>query len=206
MRIQNGWSGQVSRILFVFRRAVICLGQRLPAASSTLPATDSEAGRLRRRPGLRRGFRPRFAAYAGLLAVGFTVPGPSPAPRCALTAPFHPCLCVDSHGAEAIGGLLSVALSLGSRRVGVTAHRALSSSDFPPDGTFWIRPGDRHRPLQPNSLPTRKYRCKQRSDRRVHDRIGGGGFQSTGRQAKVAWCPILRNAKGGGPAALRNVS
>ena len=33
-----------------------------------------------------------------------------------------------------------------------------------------------------------------------------GGFQSTGREAKVAWCPILRNAKGGGPPALRNVS
>jgi len=30
------------------------------------------------------------------------------------------------------GGLFSVALSLGSRRVGVTNHRALSGSDFPP--------------------------------------------------------------------------
>jgi len=32
-----------------------------------------------------------MAAYAGLLAVGFAVPPPSPAARCALTAPFHPC-------------------------------------------------------------------------------------------------------------------
>ncbi len=31
-----------------------------------------------------------------------------------------------------VGGVFSVALSLGSRRVGVTNHRALSSSDFPP--------------------------------------------------------------------------
>ncbi len=34
--------------------------------------------------------------------------------------------------AEAIGGLFSVALSVGSRRPGVTRHPALRSSDFPP--------------------------------------------------------------------------
>jgi hypothetical protein len=34
--------------------------------------------------------------------------------------------------AEAIGGLLSAALSIGSRRPGVTRHPALWSSDFPP--------------------------------------------------------------------------
>jgi hypothetical protein len=33
---------------------------------------------------------PPLAAYLGLLAVGFTLPRPSPAARCALTAPFHP--------------------------------------------------------------------------------------------------------------------
>ncbi len=33
---------------------------------------------------------PPLAAYLGLLAVGFTMPQPSPAARCALTAPFHP--------------------------------------------------------------------------------------------------------------------
>jgi len=33
---------------------------------------------------------PPLAAYLGLLAVGFTLPRPSPAERCALTAPFHP--------------------------------------------------------------------------------------------------------------------
>ena len=53
--------------------------------------------------------------------------------RCALTAPFHPCLCPPSRGRrKAIGGLFSVALSLGFRPVGVTHHRALRSSDFPP--------------------------------------------------------------------------
>src|SRR5438552_11177258 len=48
---------------------------------------------------------------------------------CALTAPFHPCpLHVVRRPA---GGLLSVALSVGSRLLGVTQHLALWSSDFP---------------------------------------------------------------------------
>ena len=51
-----------------------------------------------------------------------------PRVRCALTAPFHPYLC---RIAAAIGGLLSAALSVDSRRPGVTWHRALWSPDFP---------------------------------------------------------------------------
>src|SRR5690606_10211799 len=43
-----------------------------------------------------------------LLRVGFAMRTLLPAPRCALTAPFHPCLCPVG----AIGGILSVALSL----------------------------------------------------------------------------------------------
>jgi len=53
------------------------------------------------------------------------------APRCALTAPFHPCLILRR---EAIGGLFSVALSRSSRTVGVAHHRVLWSPDFPPRG------------------------------------------------------------------------
>ncbi len=51
------------------------------------------------------------------------------------------------------GGFFSVALSLGSRRVGVTNHRALPSSDFPPERRHkrinrqWRPSGDRLRPL-----------------------------------------------------------
>src|SRR5690606_580395 len=41
--------------------------------------------------------------------VGFAMPRLSPDERCALTAPFHPCLIPLS---RAIGGLLSAALSL----------------------------------------------------------------------------------------------
>ncbi len=57
-----------------------------------------------------------------------------PATRCALTAPFHPCLrgIPCAHGTFHIGGMFSVALSIGSRRPGVTRHPALWSPDFPP--------------------------------------------------------------------------
>ncbi len=34
---------------------------------------------------------PRCRPYSVLLPVGFTMPVPLPEPRCALTAPFHPC-------------------------------------------------------------------------------------------------------------------
>src|SRR5699024_2147289 len=62
-----------------------------------------------------------------LLPVGFTVPVSSPRPRWSLTPPFHPYRPARGRG----GGLLSVALSRGSLRVGVTHHRAGWSPDFP---------------------------------------------------------------------------
>ena len=46
-----------------------------------------------------------------------------PPARCALTAPFHPY--------QFPGGILSVALSVGSRPPGITWHPALWSPDFP---------------------------------------------------------------------------
>ena len=54
--------------------------------------------------------------YSVLLPVGFTVPALSPWPRWALTPPFHPYLPME-------GGLLSVALSLGSPPPDVIRHR-----------------------------------------------------------------------------------
>lgn len=53
------------------------------------------------------------APYLVLLQAGFTMPGLLPAPRWALTPPFHP------YQPQAAGGLLSVALSLGSRRADI---------------------------------------------------------------------------------------
>ena len=85
-RIWVGGARQpVSRVLCQprQRRAMaIPLGRPLPDASRDLP------GRLARKPAFppQRERRP----YLVLLPVGFTVPSPLPAPRCALTAPFHP--------------------------------------------------------------------------------------------------------------------
>ena len=65
---------------------IIYLGRRSPDGSCTLPAAFVFDALLRR---THRG-GPPLAAYLGLLAVGFTLPRPSPAARCALTTPFHP--------------------------------------------------------------------------------------------------------------------
>jgi len=54
-----------------------------------------------------------------LLPVGFAVPDLSPDPRWALTPPFHP----YPFGLRRSGGLLSVALSLGSPPPDVIRHR-----------------------------------------------------------------------------------
>ncbi len=64
--------------------------------------------------------------YWLLHQVGFAVPRLSPDARCALTAPFHPSLPVKT------GGLFSVALSCGLRRLAVNQHPALRCPDFPP--------------------------------------------------------------------------
>ncbi len=70
----------------------------------------------------------RMLPYLALLQAGFAVPSPLPSTRCALTAPFHPC----RRACARLGGLLSVALSVGSRPPGVTWRRTLWSPDFPP--------------------------------------------------------------------------
>src|SRR5206468_482296 len=60
-------------------------------------------------------------SYLVLLPVGFSLPPPLPAARCALAAPFHPCR--PPGVPRRVGGVLSVALSLGSPPPGVTRHR-----------------------------------------------------------------------------------
>ena len=96
-------------------------------------------------PGLGRDRLP-LVPYLALLRMGFAVRPLLPAARCALTAPFHPCLYSPVGGT--IGGLLSAALSVASRRPGVTRHPALRSSDFPPAGKPM---GSRRRSLSPSS-------------------------------------------------------
>ncbi len=101
-----------------FLAVTIPLGEPLLTRSSNLPAGST--GRLN-------------ACCLVLLRMGFTEPPGCPERWCALTAPFHPYLIrrAFAHPA-AIGGLLSVALSVASRRLAVSQHPALWSPDFPP--------------------------------------------------------------------------
>ena len=69
-------------------------------------------------------------AYLVLLHVGFSVPAVFPRLRWALTPPFHPYLWLRL-SPQPIGGLLSVPLSVGLRRLAVSQHVALWSPDFP---------------------------------------------------------------------------
>src|SRR5690606_35461188 len=121
-------SRPISRVL---SWTVIPLGASSPIRSSNLPGPDAGSA-IRSLFGL----APGGVCHAGLL----------PDSRCALTAPFHPCHALPK---EPFGGLLSVALSVGSRRPGVTWHRALWSPDFPrhrdgllrcDDATVWPTP------------------------------------------------------------------
>jgi hypothetical protein len=113
----------------------IPLGRPLPDASRDLP------GRLARKPAFppQRERRP----YLVLLPVGFTVPSPSPAPRCALAAPFHRDPQVETRA----GRLLSVALSLGSPPPGITRHRVSMEPGLSSPGKL---PGAAIRPPGPS--------------------------------------------------------
>ena len=114
------------------RMTTIHLGRPLPGASRDQP------GR-RGRKGPWHGLRLPCRHYSVLLPVGFTVPPPLPEARCALTAPFHP----YPPGRSRAGGLLSVALSLGSPPPGITRHR------------ISVEPGlSSHRGLHPDRRPS----------------------------------------------------
>ena len=112
----SGWfekktSRPVSRVL---SWTVIPLGLTSPSGSSNLPG--SSAGHAN-------------APLFGLAPSGVChATRRCPRARCALTAPFHP---YHARLATPFGGLFSVALSVGSRRPGVTWHSALWSPDFP---------------------------------------------------------------------------
>ena len=77
----------------------------------------------------RRSPRKEISLYLALLRVGFSSIPIRTGTWCALTAPFHPCLCPAL--SRTIGDLVSVALSVASRRLGVTQHPAQRSPDFP---------------------------------------------------------------------------
>jgi hypothetical protein len=132
-------SRPISRVL---SWATIHLGHTSPCASSDLPG--SPCGQQERARKLAR-FPIWSCSRWGLPCRRMLPPA-----RCALTAPFHPYLqaaCRERHTAH-IGGLLSVALSVGSRPPGVTWHLALWSPDFP---------RRRETPRLPGRLPARLY-------------------------------------------------
>jgi hypothetical protein len=110
MNFKKFASRPVSRVLYGSGLDAPCvtaipLGRPLPDASSNQPERPSPETGLKR-------LRASYRSYSVLLPAGFAMPLTLPPARCALTAPFHPyrlrLLRVSA------GGLLSVALSLGS--------------------------------------------------------------------------------------------
>ena len=126
-----------------------------------------------------------------LLRVGFTMRALLPAPRCALTAPFHPCRRPDPRGLGRLGGLLSVALSLGSPPPGVTRHPALWSSDFPLPGRLARAATTRPAPAGPRPPRVRSSGASVKSG--VPRQARGVRRQASG---------VRREASGGGGVAL----
>ena len=115
------------------RATTIPLGRSLPSASRDRPGRQLENQLACRERSPQHTRRP----YLVLLRVGFTLPISLPRSRGALTAPFHPC----PPPRRGVGGLFSVALSLGSHPPGVTRH-----SCFRGARTFLERSCDRPRP------------------------------------------------------------
>jgi len=103
----NGFSGEGS---FLWDTALL-------PASSSLPGTQVA----------RAAPRPLFGlAPSGVCRAASVTSGPVRSYRTLSPLPVRP-----ARARAAIGGLLSVALSVASRRPGVTRHSALRSSDFP---------------------------------------------------------------------------
>jgi hypothetical protein len=90
------------------------------------PSPDASRDRPERRRESTPGTVARAChSYLVLLPVGFALPSPLLARRCALTAPFHPYRpCRPIWGGDGLGGMFSVALSLGSPPPAINRHRA----------------------------------------------------------------------------------
>lgn len=108
----------------------------MPTGSSNQP------GRLGDNHTLNPNFRQRSRhPYSVLLPVGFAVPLLLPVARCALAAPFHPCLTAYPVArTTAIGGLFSVALSLGLPPPDVIRHRGYAEPGLSSRASLHPRP------------------------------------------------------------------
>ncbi len=93
------------------------------------------------------------ALLFGLAPGGVCLAGRSPGRRWALTPPFHPYPTATLRRSSRPGGVISVALSFGSPRLGVTQRPALWSPDFPP--TYSLTPAVTRPPRPRGILPRR---------------------------------------------------
>src|SRR6266704_1740108 len=130
-----------------------------------------------RRPG------PGLAAYLALLRLGVTVPRLLPGARWALTPPFHPYPWITK------GGLFSVALSVASRRPGVTWQSALWSSDFPRHATSTDVP----RPSRPTATQHQSYGLRKGPGKASAPAAAAGGPSYRATRASPA--RVLRRGR-----------
>ena len=155
----------------------IPLGRPLPSASCDRPERRREGP-----PGIPAN-GDACRSYLVLLPVGFSLPPPLPAARCALAAPFHPC---RSPGVpRRTGGVLSVALSLGSPPPGVTRHR---TSVEPGLSSLRTRRRAAIRPSGTTNLGVRDAPVKARRDPRKNGRMGFYGLSHLSRMRPDGDC------------------
>src|SRR5690606_23782754 len=140
----RGKEPAVSRVL---SRAIIHLGQPSPAASSNLPGSPLGTG------GATTGHSGRMLPYLVLLQAGFTVPRRVTTRAVRSYRTFSP--LPAQPGRLRLGGLFSVALSMGSRPPGVTWRPARGSPDFPPTPRGRRRLPGRLLPPRPAIIPER---------------------------------------------------
>ena len=107
----------------------IPLGRVSPRGSCDQPGRGGDNAPCPFQTSLERTSRP----YSVLLPVGFALPRPLLAARCALTAPFHP------YPRRIRGGSISVALSLGSPPPDVIRHRRCVEPGLSSDAALTAR-------------------------------------------------------------------
>ncbi len=150
-----------------FRGRIIHLGPLLPTTSCSLPGTQTERAAPHPLFGLAPGGVYRATSVTSGPVRSYRTLSPLPVPR------------------TAIGGLLSVALSIALRRPDVIRHPALWSSDFPPATEVTGDPHS-HAHVKDGSKAPARSRGRSGSNRRR----GRIGTQSTVDARRSGSCPL----------------